>query len=67
VKTVEAAKAEPAKSEVKAPPPVEKAPEKPVEKVSDRAMDRWERMATKVLERVGKESNSAEEPLNKNR
>jgi hypothetical protein len=70
VKGVEAAKEEPAKADSKAPTapaPAEKAPEKPAEKVSERAMDRWERMATKVLERVGKESNAAEEPLNKNR
>jgi len=56
-KVTEVAKAEPAKADVKAQPaPAGKAPEKPAEKPSDRAMDRWERMATKVLEKVGKES-----------
>jgi hypothetical protein len=42
-----------------APPADEKAPEKPAEKVSERAMDRWERMATKVLERVSKEKENS--------
>jgi hypothetical protein len=77
LKVAEAAKAEPAKAEVKAPPapaPIEKAPEKTeakaaAEKISERAMDRWERMATKVLERVGKEkeSSNSDEPFGKDR
>ena len=65
-------KAEPAKADVKAqpaPPPVEKAPEKPADQVSERALDRWERMATKVLERVSKEkeSSGSEETRGKDR
>jgi len=61
-------KVEPLKADVKAQPampPLEKAPEKPVEKPAERTMDRWERVANKVLERVGKES--AEEPSSKSR
>jgi hypothetical protein len=62
LKVAEAARAEPAKADMKAPPAPpadEKAPEKPAEKVSERAMDRWERMATKVLERVSKEKENS--------
>ena len=66
------ARVEPVKADVKAqpaPPPVEKAPEKPAEQVSERALDRWERMATKVLERVSKEkeSSGSEETRGKDR
>ena len=50
----EVQKAEAPKADAK-PPHTEKAPEKPAEK-ADRFSDRWERMASKVLERVGKDS-----------
>ncbi|HZM43783.1 MAG TPA: hypothetical protein VFC14_03055 [Burkholderiales bacterium] len=72
VKVAEVAKAEPSKADVRtptAPAPVEKAPEKPGEKTADRTMDRWERMASKVLERAGKEKESGgpEETFGKDR
>ena len=43
-------------------PPAEKAPEKQADKVSERLTDRWERMASKVLERVSKESTEEQPP-----
>lgn len=48
-----------------AAPSAEKTPQKPPEKAADRISDRWERMASKVLERVGKDTT--EEPSNTNR
>ncbi len=53
------AKAEPPRAEAKAQPAAA-----PAEKPAERTMDRWERVASKVLERVGKES---EESAGKNR
>lgn len=64
-KVEEAAKAEPPKGDVKvqrAVPPAEKVPEKPAEKPIEKPAERWERMADKVLEKVGKEGGTAEEP-----
>jgi hypothetical protein len=69
-KITEPARAEPTKSDVKAQPAVtaaEKVPEKPTEKFLDKAGDRWERMANKVLEKVGKESSNADESWGKDR
>lgn len=71
--TAEVAKAEASKADAKTPPApaVEKAPEKPADKAAgkpaEKLSDRWERMATKVLEKVGKESSSTEEPWNTKR
>ena len=53
------------KADVKAP--AERAPEKPADKVAERLGNRWERMASKVLERVGKESDSTVESPNPHR
>lgn len=74
-KVEEAAKPEPQKGEVKvqpAVPPAQKVPErpaeKPIEKVTEKVAEkvdrsaRWERIADKVLEQVGKEGGTDEEP-----
>jgi hypothetical protein len=57
LKMAEAAKAEPLKGEMKVQPAVPSA-----EKVPEKSADRWERMANKMLEKVGKEGGTAEEP-----
>ena len=67
--TTEVARAEMPKADARtspAAPAGDKTPEKPAEKARDRFSDRWERVANKVLEKVGKEGGS-EDPWNTNR